>query len=59
MPLDLGFLGFVLIRFELMSVNPPMATNVPAVRELPQAVGRRCGCTEPHTVVLGAVLILS
>ena len=31
-----------------------MAYNVPAVRELPHAVGSRCGCTEPGTDVLSA-----
>ena len=35
-----------------------MALNVPAVHELPQAVGRRCDCTEPCTGVLWAGAVL-
>ena len=41
MPLDLGFLGFVLIRFELMSVNPQWPLTFSPCTNPRQRVERR------------------
>ncbi len=42
----------------LLGVVGAISANVPAVHELPQAVGRRCERTEPCTVVLWAGAVL-